>query len=170
MSPIRLGKASIPPGGVQPGTGAEPPVAPATGDLRGYDIGGDQRPKVAAKKKEKGEPRAISPVILFAAAAAAVVLVLVIVIGPSRPGAAGPADEDVNLVASYKTYLAQRRPPPPDADQRVREVESRLEAIGWAERVGRPDLMRRELDLLLMLDGDRDSPVYRYASRRLARL
>ncbi len=49
-------------------------------------------------------------------------------------------------------------------------VEERLAAISWAERVGRRDVLRRELDLLLLLDTDRASPVYRYASRRLSRL
>ena len=39
-----------------------------------------------------------------------------------------------------------------------------------ALRVGRKDVVRHELDLLLVYDTDRTSPVYRFASRRLSRL
>jgi len=173
MSPIKLGKASTPQPPDPPSPDGQTPRAgePAgTGELRGYEIGTGSKPKLKARKEAPGESKGISPVILFAAAGAVVVLLLVMVIGPSRPGTDAPTDTSKELSASYKAYLKQQKPPPPDIDEKVRQVEERLAAIAWAERVGRKDVLRRELDLLLMMDTDRGSPIYRYASQRLSRL
>lgn len=172
MSPIKLGKASTPPpGGPPPGGEGQQTAEPGgTGELRGYAIDSGKRPILKAKKESSGESKGVSPVILFAAVGALVILVLVIVIGPSKPGADTSSDESKELVVSYRAYLKQQKPVPADVDERVKQVEERLAAISWAERVGRRDVLRRELDLLLLLDTDRASPVYRYASRRLSRL
>ncbi len=172
MSPIKLGKASTPPpGGLPPGgEGPQTGEPGGTGELRGYAIDSGRQPILKAKKESSAESKGVSPVILFAAVGALVILLLVIVIGPSKPGADTSSDEGKELVVSYKAYLKQQKPVPADMDERVRQVEERLAAISWAERVGRRDVLRRELDLLLLFDTDRASPVYRYASRRLSRL
>jgi pSer/pThr/pTyr-binding forkhead associated (FHA) protein len=141
----------------------------------GYSI--DTGRRVSARGKGKGKDKAkeekqgVSPVILLSAVGAVVVLLLVIVIGPSRKAAfEATAAEHKKVVADYEAYLKKAKKPDAEIKVRAGEVRGRLEAIAWAERVGRKDTIRRELNVLLMMDEDRTSPVYLFAVKNLARL
>jgi hypothetical protein len=128
------------------------------------------RAKARAKAKEKekqGEKKGVSPVILVAVGIAFLLFLGSLVMGPrkSTPDSGG---EIKALLTSYEGYLKKKNDPGVDVPERLDEVKRRLEAIAWAERVGEKNTAEHELQVLLMMDGDRSSPVHSYAVNRLS--
>ena len=71
-----------------------------------------------------------------------------------------------NLSASYYDYLTEKRGTPLDeASRRVDSVQKRLIAVSLALASGDNSDGKEELGELLLLDGDNQSPLYRFCVR-----
>ena len=121
---------------------------------------------VKAKSKE-GEKT--SPVVVIGGLVAMVLLLLVLLVSPSTDTGPDTIAQGQAVHADYERWLAAaaKNDPGIDPEARLDELDRRLQAIAWAERVGRSRDIRDELTVLLQLDGDSSSPVYKYAASRL---
>jgi pSer/pThr/pTyr-binding forkhead associated (FHA) protein len=164
---------SMPPSvSTAPGSGAEEQAA-APSVSAGYGIrrtaAETARDKIKEKKKEKDkgaakEP-AVRPWILYLVGFAGLLFLLMMLFSGGGPDGASDLE---TLHAEYETYLADNNNNGSiNVQERLTELDRRMKAIEWAERVGETDQVRHELQSLLVLDGDRASPVYQYATRRL---
>ncbi len=136
----------------------------------GYSIEG-RKPRVKAGEVHKSaaaQAKSVNPVILVAAAGALLVLLLVIVVGPSKPGTEVAAKEYQQLIVKYRAYVEKAKQP--DVERKVAQLQKRLDAIAWAERTGNTDAVKHELNVVLLMDGDRTSPAYEFAVKRLGRM
>lgn len=139
----------------------------------GYEVRekGVQAARSRAKAQAQAKPKqeSTNPVVLMAGAVAIVVLLLVVMVDTSTDAGPDTFDQAKTLSAQYKGWLEKQAETDPSikVDARVTELERRMQAIAWAERVGRSADMRHELQVLLQMDGDRSSPVYQYAAGRL---
>lgn len=134
---------------------------------RGFKIGPQQSPQVPV---EAGSKTKIQPWILVVAAGAMVLLVLALLLRPSS-GDSAEALANERLLAQYTKYLEARDPKEPiNLGERKKDVVARLQTVAWAKAIGDKAVLEHELNGLLFLDNDRNSPLYQYSLKQLKQL
>jgi hypothetical protein len=151
---------------------AEAPVPPKMN--AGYEVkqnaaqAARQKAKQQVKAKAK-ESEAPKPMIVVLGLVGVLLLLLILVVSPSGESADGTIQQGAALKGQYEHWLKQKQESDPtvDVEGKLDELDKRIKAIAWAERVGRNDEVKRSLTVLLQQDTDNSSPVYQYAAGRL---
>jgi hypothetical protein len=153
-------------------TKAQPPEPQVNKQVnrRGYSIGVNALPEKeqAAEGQGKKEPF-VRPATLIMFCGAVIFLVVVLLSGSgkqSRVRGGRPA-----FLKSYATYLANNKESPAvDINQRLADIEYRLQKVVVAEETGDYRKARADLYELMLLDRDAQSPLYKQCSAWLQRL
>jgi hypothetical protein len=137
---------------------------------RGYSIGVNARREIEqAAGGQGGSSTSVRPATLIMFCVAVIFLVVVLLSGSgkqSRVRSDRPA-----FLKSYATYLANNKESPGvDINQRLADVEYRLQRVVVAEETGDYRKARADLYELMLLDRDAQSPLYKQCSAWLQRL
>ena len=137
---------------------------------RGYSIGVNAPPeKGPAAGKKGGNQPSVRPMTLIMFCGAVIFLVVVLLIGSgkkSRVTTGGPA-----FLKAYAAYLADNKEAQgSDINQRLTDVEYRLQRVVVAEETGDYQKARADLYELMLLDRDAQSPLYKRCSAWIQRL
>ena len=137
---------------------------------RGYSIGVNARPETeqAAGGKGKKAP-SVRPATLVMFSGAVIFLVVVLLSGSGKQSHVRTGRSA--FLNSYATYLANNKESLGfDLNQRLADVEYRLQRVVVAEETGDYRKARADLYELMLLDRDAQSPLYKECSVRLQRL
>jgi len=137
---------------------------------RGYSIGVNARPgtEQAAGGKGKKAP-SVRPATLVMFSGAVIFLVVVLLSGSGKQSHVRTGRSA--FLNSYATYLANNKESLGfDLNQRLADVEYRLQRVVVAEETGDYRKARADLYELMLLDRDAQSPLYKQCSAWLQRL
>jgi len=137
---------------------------------RGYSISVNARPETeqAAGGKGKKAP-SVRPATLIMFSGAVIFLVVVLLSGSGKQSHVRTGRSA--FLNSYATYLANNKESLGfDLNQRLADVEYRLQRVVVAEETGDYRKARADLYELMLLDRDAQSPLYKQCSAWLQRL
>jgi hypothetical protein len=137
---------------------------------RGYSIGVNARPEIEQANGGQGKNSpAVRPTTLIMLCGAVIFLVIVLSSGSSMQSHVRTGKSA--LLKSYAAYLAKNKESLSfDLNQRLADVEYRLQRIIVAEETADYQKARADLYELMLLDGDGQSPLYKQCSTWLQRL
>jgi hypothetical protein len=137
---------------------------------RGYSIGVNARPEMEQAAGGKGKnPPSVRPTTLIMFCGAVIFLVIVLLSGSVKQSRVRTGRSA--FLNSYATYLANNRESLGiDLNQRLADVDYRLQRIVVAEETGDYRKARADLYELMLLDRDAQSPLYKQCSAWLQRL
>jgi len=137
---------------------------------RGYSIGVNARPEVeqaAAGQRKKAS--SVRPATLIMLCGAVIFLVVVLLSGSAKKSRVGSDRSD--FLKSYATYLAKNKESQGvDLNRRLADVEYQLQRVVVAEETGDYQKARADLYVLMLIDRDGQSPLYKQCSAWLQRL
>ena len=134
---------------------------------QGFSLG---KKAPAAEPSSTAKP-VVQPWILIVAGGAVVLLLLALLLAPGQGSSAeGLATE--RLLADYGKYLEGKGAAANGVDiaERQKQARGRLRAVDWAREVGDTAKLENELTVLLFLDNDKNSPLYKYSVKQLKEL
>ncbi|MCI0665909.1 MAG: hypothetical protein L0220_33055 [Acidobacteria bacterium] len=137
---------------------------------RGYSIGVNARPEIEqiAGGQGKNQP-SVRPATLIMLCGAVIFLVVVLLSGSAKQARVRTGRSD--FLNSYATYLVKNKESLSfDLNQRLADVEYRLQRVVVAEETGDYQKARADLYELMLLDRDANSPLYKQCSGWLQRL
>jgi len=137
---------------------------------RGYSIGVNARRETeqAAGEKE-GKAPVVRPATLIMFCGAVIFLVLVLLSGSGKQSRVRTGRSA--FLKSYATYLANNKESPGvDINQRLADVEYRLQRVVVSEETGDYRKARADLYELMLQDRDAQSPLYKQCSAWIQRL
>jgi hypothetical protein len=139
-------------------------------DKRGYSIGvnaqqEEERAAAGGRKKQQS----VRPSTMIMLCGAVIFLVVVLLSGSAKKSQFGSDRSD--FLKSYATYLRKNKESlGVDLNQRLADVEYRLQRVVVAEETGDYQKARADLYVLMLLDRDGQSPLYKQCSAWLQRL
>jgi hypothetical protein len=139
-------------------------------DKRGYSIGVNSRQEQEqAAAGERKNQRSVRPSTLIMLCGSIIFLVVVLLSGSAKKSQVGSDRSD--FLKSYATYLTKNKGLlGVDPNQRLADVEYRLQRVVVAEETGDYQKARADLYVLMLLDRDGQSPLYKQCSAWLQRL
>jgi len=137
---------------------------------RGYSIGVNAWPEIEEATGGQGKKQSsVRPSTLIMLCGAVIFLVVVLLSGSAKKSRVGSDRSD--FLKSYATYLTKNKESlGVDLNQRLADVEYRLQRVVVAEETGDYEKARADLYLLMLLDRDGQSPLYQQCSAWLQRL
>jgi hypothetical protein len=137
---------------------------------RGYWIGVNARPEIERAAGGQGKnPSSVRPTTLIMFCGAVIFLVVVLLSGSGKQSRVRTGRSA--FLNSYATYLANNKESLGfDLNQRLADVEYRLQRVVVAEETGDYRKARADLYELMLLDRDAQSPLYKQCSAWLQRL
>jgi hypothetical protein len=137
---------------------------------RGYSIGVNARPEIEEAAGGEGKnPPSVRPTTLILFCGAVIFLVVVLLGGSGKQSRVRTGRSA--FLNSYATYLANNKESLGlDLNQRLADVEYRLQRVVVAEETGDYRKARADLYELMLLDRDAQSPLYKQCSAWLQRL
>lgn len=136
---------------------------------RGFNLGGADA--TAETLPASSRKTGVQPWILFVAVGSIILLMAALFLGSSSSGGGAEAAANERLERQYLQYLeAKGHQNNLDVNQRRKEVRERLRAVTWAKALGDRAALESELRGLLVMDNDKNSPLYQYSVNQLMQL
>jgi hypothetical protein len=130
---------------------------------RGYGLGNKGS---VARVKEAKKISARTLIIVLAAVAAALVL-MVTLFGSARDKGVILTSVEEKMLNEYRGYLAKNNRKEAEINSRLKDVKERIEAARWSRMVAGSNESEQEFRSLLLLDNDRQSPLYKYCAEQI---
>ena len=138
---------------------------------RGYSIGVNARRDIEQETGEQGvKAPVVRPTTMIMLCGAVIFLVIVLLSGSGKQSRVRSGRSA--FMKSYATYLANNKESSPgvDINQRLADIEYRLQRVVVAEETGDYKKARADLYEMMLLDHDAQSPLYKQCSAWLQRL
>lgn len=135
----------------------------------GFELG-NKRPAVSGAD-EQAQKASRRKLMIGVGVGIVLVLFLLMLLMPAGEKGAFLTSADQEMMRQYRDYLIQynQHPQGSDIETRIKDVERHLKAYRWAASVGEKKQAEREFDTLLLMDSDRNSPLYSYCVKKLSR-